>query len=111
MTKNNLVSLPKSRSPLDYPILTHLVSLISLCAFVEADFIVSLGNLTLTNIDHVSIMKSSVKSLHQILVESLAKVNQNMLAYLGNQTLLHPDIESINSKTKRYKGGTHTQHT
>ena len=60
MIKNALVSLHKSRSPLDYPILTPLVSLISLCASFEAGLIHSLENLTLTDIDHVSIMKSNV---------------------------------------------------
>ena len=54
------MSLPESSSPLDYPILTPLVSFISLCASFEAGLIHSLGTLTLTNIDHVSIMKSSV---------------------------------------------------
>ena len=60
MTKNDIVSLLKSSSPLDYPILTPLVSFISLYALLEADLILSLGTLTLTDIDHVSIMKSSV---------------------------------------------------
>ena len=50
--------------PLDYPILTPLVSFISLCASFEADLIHSLGTLTLTDIDHVSIMKSSVIKPH-----------------------------------------------
>ena len=60
MTKNDLMSLLESNSPLDYPILTSLLSFVSLCASFEADLIHSLGTLTLTNIDHVSIMKSSV---------------------------------------------------
>ena len=60
MTKNNLASLLKSSSPLDYPIHTPFVSLISLCASFEANLINSLGNLTLTDIDHVNIMKSIV---------------------------------------------------
>ena len=71
MIKNGLVSLLKSISPLDYPILTPLVSFISLCASVEVGLIYYLGTLTLTDIDHVSIMKPP------------AKVNQNMLAYMG----------------------------
>ena len=75
MTKNNLVSLLKSSSPIYYPILTHLVSFILLCVFFEAGLILSLGTLTLTDIDHVSIMKSSVWSPHQNEVESPAKVN------------------------------------
>ena len=49
-------------SPLDYPILTPLVTFISLCASFEAGLIHSLGTLTLADIDHVSIMKSSVSS-------------------------------------------------
>ena len=58
MTKNDLMSLLESNSPLDYPILTPSVSFISLYDSFEADLIYSLG--TLTDIDHVSIMKSSV---------------------------------------------------
>ena len=82
MIKNDLVSLLKSSSPLDYPILTPLVSFISLCASFEADLIHSLGTLTLTDIDHVSIMKSSV---YPTLKRGgiTAKVTQNMLAYMG----------------------------
>ena len=60
MTKNDLMSLLESNSPLDYPILTSLVSSVSLCASFEAGLIHSLGTLTLTDIDHVSIIKSSV---------------------------------------------------
>ena len=60
MTKNNQASLLKSSLPLDYPILTPLVSFVSLYASVEAILIHSLGTITLTDIDHVSIMKSSV---------------------------------------------------
>ena len=58
------MSLPESSSPLDYPILTPLVSFISLYDSFEADLIHSLGTLTLTDIDHVSIMKSSVMKPH-----------------------------------------------
>ena len=60
MIKNELVSLLKSRSPLDYPILIPLVSFISLYASFEDVLIHSLGTLNFTGIDHVSIMKSSV---------------------------------------------------
>lgn len=60
MIKNDLVSLLGSSSPLDYPILTLLVSFISLCTSFETGLIRLLGTFTLTNIDHVSIMKSSV---------------------------------------------------
>ena len=54
------MSLPESSSPFDYPILKPSVSLISLYDSFEADLIHSLRTLTLTDIDHVSIMKSSV---------------------------------------------------
>ena len=47
----------------------------------EAGLIHSLGTLTLTNIDNVSIMKSSV-SPHQKEVESPVKVTRNMLVYM-----------------------------
>ena len=54
MIKNDLVSLLKSSSPLDYPILTPLV-IHSLCASFEDGVIHSLEPLTLTDKDHVSI--------------------------------------------------------
>ena len=60
MTKNDLISLLESNSPLDYPILTPSVSFISLCASFEASLIHSWLTLTVTDIDHVSIMKSSL---------------------------------------------------
>ena len=60
MIKNDLVSLHKSSSPLDHPILTPLVSFVSLCASFDTGLVHSLGTLTLTDIDHVSIMKSSL---------------------------------------------------
>ena len=60
MAKNDLVSLHKSSSPHDYPILTPLVLFISLYASFEAGLIHSLRTLTSTDIDHVSFMKSSV---------------------------------------------------
>ena len=82
MIKNDLVSLLKCISPLDYPILTPSVSLISLYASFEAGLIYSLGTLTLTDIDYVSIMKFSVSPTPKK-VESPAKVTQNMLAYMG----------------------------
>ena len=82
MIKNDLVSLLKSISPLYYLILTLLVSFISLCASFEASLIYSWGTLTLTNIDHVSIMKFSVfPTLKE--VESPDKVIKNMLACMG----------------------------
>ena len=52
--------LPESSSALDYLILTPSVSFISLYDPFEAGFIHLLVTLTLTDIDHVSIMKSSV---------------------------------------------------
>ena len=60
MIRNNLMALPKSIPPLDYPILTPSVSFISLYDSFEAGLIHSLGTLTLTDIDHVRIMKSNV---------------------------------------------------
>ena len=60
MIKNDLVSLLKSSSSPDHPILTSLVSLISLCASFDAGLIHSLETLTLTDIDRVSIIKSIV---------------------------------------------------
>ena len=58
--KDDLVSLLESSSPLDYPIHTPLVSFISQCTLHEAGLILSLRTLTLTYIDHVISMKSSV---------------------------------------------------
>ena len=63
MTKNDLISLFESNSPFDYSILTPLVLFISLFATFEAGIIRSLGTLTLTDIDHVSMMKSSVSPI------------------------------------------------
>ena len=108
MSKNNLVSLLKSISALDYPILTPLGSFISLYASFEAGLIHPLGTLTLTDIYHVSIMKSSVSPTPKrggITIKS----DPNMLAYIGSQTLLDPYIGSIDSKTRIYKE-THTRH-
>ena len=58
------MSVIESNSPFDHPILTPLVSFISLCASFEADLIHSLGTLTLTDIDHVNIIKTSVMKPH-----------------------------------------------
>ena len=63
MTKNDLASLHKFSSPLDYPTQTPLVSFISFYALDEAGLIISLGTLTLTYIDQVSSMKSSVLTI------------------------------------------------
>ena len=49
-----------SSSPHDYPIFTPLVSFILLCESFEVGLFQSLGTLTLTDIGHVSIMKSNV---------------------------------------------------
>ncbi|WP_353806022.1 hypothetical protein, partial [Acinetobacter baumannii] len=85
------MSLPESSSPLDYPILTPLVSFISLCTFVEAGLILSLETLTLTDIDHMSIMKSNIwPTLKRGGITSQSY--PNMLAYIGSRTLLDPYI-------------------
>ena len=60
MIKNDLVSFLKSSSPFDYPILTPLVSFISLYTSFEADLIHSWGPLTKIDIDYVRIRTSSV---------------------------------------------------
>ena len=107
MTKKNLASLLNSISPLDYPIHTPLVSFISLCASFEAGLIHSLGTLTLTNIYHVSIMKSSVSPTPKrggITGQSDPK----HASVHGNLTHRYPYIGCIGSKTRRYKE-THTQ--
>ena len=65
MTKNDLISLLESNSPLDYPLLIPLVSFISLCASFQDSLIHSLETLTLTDIDHVRIMKCSASSTHK----------------------------------------------
>ena len=77
------MSLPKSSSPLDYPILTPSVSFISLYDSFEAGLIHSLGTLTLTDIDHVSIMKSSVFPTPKRGGITGQSDSNNMLAYMG----------------------------
>ena len=62
MTKNELMSLLESNSPFDYPIPTPLVSFNLFYASCEVGLINSLETLALTDIDHVSIMKSSVQT-------------------------------------------------
>ena len=54
------MSLHQSSSLFNYLTQKTLVWFILLCALQEADLILSLGTLTLNNIDHVSIMKSIV---------------------------------------------------
>ena len=77
------MSLPESSSPLDYPILTPSVSFISLYYSFEAGLIHSLGTLTLTDIDHVSIMKSSVFPTPKRGGITGQSDSNNMLAYMG----------------------------
>ena len=102
------MSLPESSSPLDYPILKPSVLFISLYDSFEVALIHSLGTLNLIDIDHVSIMKSSVFSTPRkgrITGQSdpkHASVHENI-------TRPGPYIGSIGSKTRRYKE-THTQH-
>ena len=96
------MSLPESSSPLDYPILTPSVSFISLYDSFEASFIHSLGTLTLTDIDHLSIMKSCVCPTSKR-GGVTGQSDPNMLAYIENQTLLDPYIGSIGLKIRRYK--------
>ena len=108
MTKNNIVSLLKSSLPLDYPILTPLLSFISLCAFTEADLILYLETLTLTDIDQVFIMKSSVFPTSKT-VGITGQSDPKIVAYIASRTLLDAYIGSIGSKTRRYKE-TRTRH-
>ena len=99
-TKNDLMSSLESNSPLDYPILTPFVSLVSLCASFKVGLIHSLVTLTLTNIDHVSIMKSSVSPTPKrdgITVQSDPKHS----SVHGNLTPPDPYIGSIGSKNRR----------
>ena len=108
MIKNDLVSLLKSSSPLDRHILTPLISFISLFASFEAGLIHSLGTLNLTDIDHVSIMKSSVcptSKRGEITNQSDPK-HANVHRELN---LLDPYIGSIGLKNWRYKE-TYTRH-
>ena len=107
MISNNLMSLPESSSPLDYPILTPFVSFISLCASFEVGLILSLGTLTLTDIDHVSIIKSSVSPTPKrggITGQSDPK----HASIHGNLTPPDPYIGCIGLKTRRCKE-THTR--
>ena len=108
MIRNDLVSLLKSSSPLDYPILKAFVWFISLCVSFEADLIHSWGTLTLTDIDRASIMKFSVSPISKrggITGKSYPKhasVHRNWIPP-------DPYIGSISLMTRRYKE-THTRH-
>ena len=102
------MSLPQSSSPLDYPILTPSVSFISLYDSFKAGLIHSLGTLTLTDIDHVTIMKSSVMKPH---MKRGAITGQSDLIHSrvhGNGTPPDPYSGNIGSKTRRYME-THTR--
>ena len=80
MTKNDLMSLLELNAPLDYPILTTLVSFVLLCASFEAGLIHSFGTFALTDIDNVSIMKSSFMKPHtEKNEESPATATKNVL--------------------------------
>ena len=99
MTKCHYLNLI---SPPDCHAQTPSVSFINYLSYFEADLIISLEILTLTDIDHVSIMKSSVCPTPKrggITGQS----DPNMLAYIGSQTLLDPYIGSIGLKIRRYK--------
>ena len=86
------MSLLESNSSPDYPILTPLVLFILLCASFEVGLIHSLETLTLTDIDHVSIVKSSVMKPHTERGGITIQSDPNMLAYIGSRTLLDPYI-------------------
>ena len=107
MIKNYILSLRKSSSPLYYPILTTLVSFISLCASFEVGLINSWGTLTLTNIDQVSIMKSIV-SPTQKKGGITDKSDPKHASVHGNSTPPDPYIGILDSKTRRNKE-THTR--
>ena len=101
MIKKDLVSLLKCSSPLDYPILTPLVSFILLCASFEAGLSYSWGTLTLTELDHVSIMKSSVcPTLER---GGITGQSDPKHSRIYKETLLDHYIGRIGSKTRRYK--------
>ena len=104
MTKNDQLSLLESKSPHDYPILTPLVSFISLSASFEAGLIHSWGTLTFTDIDHVRIMKSSVMKPTPKRGGITSKSDPKHASIHKNLTPPDPYIGSICSKTRRYKG-------
>ena len=77
-------------------------------SYFKSGLILSLGTLTLTDINHVSIMKDSVSPTPKkggITVQR----DPNMLVYIGSRTLLDPYTGTIGSKTMRYKE-THIGH-
>ena len=82
MTKNDLMSLLESNSPLNHTALTPLEQLILLCASFEAGLIHSFIRSVNFN-RHNSCEHHEIKchdTPQQKEVESLAKVTQNMLA-------------------------------
>ena len=102
MTKNNLVSLVKSRSPLDFPTKTPLVSFISYISYFS-------GTSTLTDIDHVTIMKSGVFSTPNRGGVSGQGETKTSLARLGGKPLASSLCWQHSSKTMRFRE-THTHH-
>ena len=99
MIRNDLLSFLKSRSPIDYTILTPLVSFILLCASFEASLIHSWGTLMLTDIDHVSIMKSSLSPTPKR-GGITGQTDSYHASIHVNLTLPDPYIGSIGSKTR-----------
>ena len=85
---------------LDYPILTPSVSFISLYYSFEAGLIHSLGTLTLTDIDHVSIMKFSASPTPKR-GGITGQIDPKHASVHENLTPLDPYIDSIGLKTRR----------
>ena len=102
------MSLLRSSSPFDYPILTPLVSLVSLGTSFEVGLIHSWGTLNLTDIHNVNIMKSSV-SPKEKRGGIPTTVNQNMLPYMGIEPRQIPILVCVGSMIRRCKD-THTWH-
>ena len=110
MTKNNLISFLRSTWPLDYPILTPLVLLFLLCPSFKDNLIHSVGTLTLTDIDHMSIMNSSVMKPHtEMRLNHRPKWPKKKTRIHGNWTLRDLHVSIIGLKTTRYKEN-HTPH-
>ena len=102
------MSLHESSLALNYPILTPLVSFISLFASFKAGLFHLLGTLTLTDIDHVRIMKCSASSTHKR-GGLTGQSDPKHASVNDNGTPQNPNVESICLKTRRYKE-THTRH-
>ena len=101
MTKNEIMSLLDSNSPLNYPLLIPLLSFVSLCASFEVGLIHSLGTLTLINIDHVRIMKSSVIKPHTKIGGIIDQSDPKHASVYGNLTQPNPYIGTNGSKNRR----------